>query len=958
MLSVLLLACAQLAAAAPRPADTTLVGARNPAYVADGRLALSIRGDIWVRSAGDNGAWTQLTSGPAWDRHPSWTRDGTAIIYTSDATGNGDLYRVSLSATGAATAPERITTSLEPEGEASVGKDGTIIFSRGRGAASKIWLRTKEGVERRLTKGENGAEHWPTWSSDGNRVAYSTVREDRTRLRVRYVAGDSDRVVVEDRDAEHPAWSPRGDRIAFATRNGRAGVWVTTPDARYINFISARRAEPAWSPDGGIIALVELPGPDVGYNGDPDRLGDRERRDDLGTTGRLWFVNAPVAPDAGLSSSALPTSNRRQRNADAFAAFGARMDTLYFRDSPARHARWDALRVAYTERALASTSDAALEQVMHEAVRERPPLRDAATGHAAISSAHPIATAAGLEVLRKGGNVVDAAVAVSFALGVVEPDASGLGGYGQMIVSMKPMERPTLIEFMTRAPEEATLANGALLRRGMSPADGPVLVNVPGTLAGMELAWKKYGSHKVTWSDVVAPAIRAAEQGYIVSEGLATTLSTEREHFLKYPGSRALFFVKGEPLKAGDTLKNADLARTLRSIADSGAAVFYSGSIARRIVADLRGQGNAMRTSDMSRYYAAEREPVAGTYRGYTLYSSAPPVSGGATLVSQLNLLEQQNSMKAYTEDAATLHAMLESWKLVPGGRGRIADPGLWPVKLDAYLSKDSARARWRCFDAHHVLSPNDIRGDSLPCATPSGKRVSSIDTRDESESQCSDHDAFFGERFCHKTGTTAFAVADADGNVVSVTQTLGTWGGNFYVSPGLGFLYNDKLNSYGSDPDEYGARLPNARHGSTLAPTIAFRGDGAARRPVLAAAAAGNSWITSAVYSAVVGVLDQHLDAQRAIELPRFLIGQQRGEARAEYLIQIEDGFSPSMMRELTTLGHAFQRISLPGELRMGYAAVITFGDKAVTAGADPRRAGDAGAIGCSGDKGEGCRQ
>ncbi|MEO8620294.1 MAG: gamma-glutamyltransferase [bacterium] len=958
MLSALLLACAQLAATIPRAADTTLVGARNPAFAADGRLALSVRGDIWIRSAGERGAWTQLTSGPAWDRHPAWTPDGTAIIYTSDATGNGDLYRITLSAAGAVTAPERITTSSEPEGEASVSKDGTLIFSRGRGAASKIWLRTAAGVERRLTKGENGAEHWAAWSPDGNRVAYAAVREDRTRLRVRYVMGDSDRVVVEDRDAEHPSWSPSGDRIAFATRNGRAGVWVTTPDAKYINLISTRRAEPAWSPDGGIIALAELPGPDVGYNGDPDRLGDRERRDDLGTTGRLWFVTAPVAPDAGIASSAVPISNRRQRNADTFAAFWSRMDTLYFRDAPARHARWDALRSAYTERALASTSDAALEQVMHDALRERPLLRDPAIGHAAVSSAHPIATAAGLEVLRKGGNVVDAAVAVSFALGVVEPDASGLGGYGQMIVSMKPMERPTLIEFMTRAPEEATLANGALLRRGMSPPDGPVLVNVPGTLAGMELAWKKYGSHKVTWSDVVAPAIRAAEQGYVVSEGLATTLSTEREHFLKYPGSRALFFVKGEPLKAGDTLKNADLARTLRTIADSGASSFYSGSIARRIVADLRGQGNAMRTSDMSRYYAAEREPVAGTYRGYTLYSSAPPVSGGATLVSQLNLLEQQNSGKAYTEDAATLHAMLESWKLVPGGRGRIADPGLWPVKLDAYLSKDSARARWRCFDARRVLTPNDIRGDSLPCAKQSGTRVSSSDARDESESQCSDHDAFSAERFCHKTGTTAFAVADADGNVVSVTQTLGTWGGNFYVSPGLGFLYNDKLNSYGSDPDEYGARLPNARHGSTLAPTIAFRGDGAARRPVLAAAAAGNSWITSAVYSAVVGVLDQHLDAQRAIELPRFLIGQQRGEARSEYLIQIEDGFSPSMMRDLTALGHVFQRISLPGELRMGYAAVITFGDKAVTAGADPRRAGEAGAIGCSGDKGEGCRQ
>ena len=956
MLSPLLLAVAQLAVTAPRDSSATL-GARNPAYSSDGRLALSIRGDIWIRSAGSDAHWTQVTSGPAWDRQPAWSPDGSSIVYASNLTGNGDLYRIAITASGVNGAPERITSDAEPEGEPSVAPDGSILFAKGQPGRTRIWIRTAAGAQRRLTRGDNGAERWPAWSPEAGRVAYSAIREDRTRLRVRWVVGDSDRVVVEDRDAEHAAWAPRGDRIAFATRNGRAGVWITTPDARYVNLVSTQRAEPAWSPDGRTLALAELPGPDVGYNGDPDRVGDREVRDDFGTTGRLSFVDAPAAPDAGAISSALPALDRRSRNANAFASFVTRMDTLYFRSSPTRHADWDALRARYAERALAATSDDALEQLLHDMLRERPTLRDPATGTSAVSSAHPVATAAGLEMLRKGGNVVDAAVAVSLALGVVEPDASGLGGYGQMLVQLRAMDHPALIEFMTRAPEEATLANGALLRRGSSPPDGPILVNVPGTLAGMELAWKKYGSRKVTWAELVAPAIRAAEQGYVVSEGLATTLATEREHFLKYPGSRALFFPKGEPLHAGDTLRNPDLARTLRTIADSGAASFYSGSIARRMVADLRGQGNAMRMTDMSRYYAAEREPVSGMYRGYTIYSSAPPVSGGATLVAQLNMLEQQGAMKPYADDAASLHAMIEAWKLVPSTRGRIADPGLWPVKLDAFLSKDTAKARWRCFNPQRSLTPADIRGDSLPCAKQ-GTRVSSIDGGDDAESQCSDHDAFANARFCHRTGTTAFAAADADGNVVSVTQTLGTWGGNFYVSPGLGFLYNDKLTSFGNDPDEYGARLPNARHGSTLAPTIVFRGEGSAKRPVLAAAAAGNAWITSAVYSAVTGVIDQHLDAQHAIELPRFLIGQQRGEVRTDYLIQIEDGFAPSALRALTAMGHAFQRISLPGELRMGYAAVITFGDKEVMAGADPRRAGEAGAIGCRNDKGDGCRK
>jgi gamma-glutamyltranspeptidase len=278
-------------------------------------------------------------------------------------------------------------------------------------------------------------------------------------------------------------------------------------------------------------------------------------------------------------------------------------------------------------------------------------------------------------------------------------------------------------------------------------------------------------------------------------------------------------------------------------------------------------------------------------------------------------------------------------------------------VRLDAYLSKDSARVRWSCFDANRSLTPADIRGDSLPCAK-GPRRVSDASASDE-DPDCAGHDAGAGEaRFCHRTGTTAFTIADAAGNVVAATQTLGTWGGNFYVAPGLGFIYNDKLTSYGSDPEEYGARLPNARHGSTLAPTIVFAGEGSASRPILAAGAAGNSWITSAVYSIVTGVLDQGLDVQRAIELPRFLLTQQRGDVRNEYVVQMEDGFAPAVVRRMRAIGERMQPISLLGELRMGYAAAITLGPRDVTAAADPRRAGEAGAVGCAGDDGKGCRR
>jgi gamma-glutamyltranspeptidase len=199
--------------------------------------------------------------------------------------------------------------------------------------------------------------------------------------------------------------------------------------------------------------------------------------------------------------------------------------------------------------------------------------------------------------------------------------------------------------------------------------------------------------------------------------------------------------------------------------------------------------------------------------------------------------------------------------------------------------------------------------------------------------------------------------VADADGNVVAATQTLGTWGGTFYVTPGLGFLYNDKLASYSSDPNSYGARLPFARHGSTIAPTIVFQGTGRDKHPVMALGAAGNAWITSAVYQTLVGMIDDHLDPQAALELPRFLIGGGfggggrggrggAGPQPAGATVQLEDGFSPAVMKRLQELGYRTEIVSLPGELREGYGAALEIVKGHVIAGADPRRAGSAGAI------------
>lgn len=928
--------------------DTSAVhAARSPAFASDGRLALSSNGDLLVQAT-PGGAWVRITSGSAWDRDPAWTHDGRAIVFSSDRGGNFDLWRVMVRADGRESEPERLTSTPESESAPSIAPDGTIAFVRGYGRSARVWLRGADGKERRLTK-ESREELAPALSPDGARVAYVQPGERGTRLLVRGLNATRDSVVNTGHAPDDLAWSPTGDRIALSESSARGGVFVVAADGRWVNQASTHHGDVAWSPDGHTIAIAEYDETTPSYNGDPDRLGERVTAESFDAGDRLYFVAAPSSPDDGLvAQSVAATADREARNAEAYDRVWERSDRIYFAapDAAERRVRWKAAHDRHRADAVAATDDDALQRAIWAMLRERPPLREAATGRAGVSSAHPVATAAGVEILRAGGNVVDAAVAVSFALGVVEPDASGVGGYGEMVLRLASMERPTVIEFMTRVPEAASLTNGSLLVNGRYPDDGPMLVNVPGTVAGMHTAWKKYGSGKIAWKALLAPAIRAARDGYVVSEGLATTLVTEREHFEKYPGSRALFFRNGEPLHAGDTLKNPDLAHVLETIADKGADGFYKGEIARKWVADLHGQGNAMTLLDLARYYAPEREAVRGSYRGYTLYSAAPPVSGGAELVGRLNALEQFARPARYTEDAATLHAALSAWLLAPSSRERVADPGLWPVNIEPIVSKDTARTRWACYDADRALRPGDFKGDTLACARMKATRATKAAAGavpSTPDSPCGGEHATEVSA-CHSSGTTAFAVADADGNVVAVTQTLGTWGGNFYVTPGLGFLSNDKLTSYGTDPARYGARLPFARNGSTLAPTIVFRGN----RPVFAVSAAGNAWITSAIYESLLGAMDYGLGPQQALELPRFLPGGRGGPGGADssFSIQLEDGFAPDVTRRLRALGYELKFISQRGELREGYGAAVAIDGKSVTAGADPRRSGAAGAV------------
>jgi gamma-glutamyltranspeptidase len=924
------------------PQQAVLDGVRAPAFAADGRLAISVAGDLWVLQPDGSGGFTaprQLTSDAAWDRDPAWMPDGRALVFASDRGGSVGLWRIDLEAATSG-GPQRLTAGDEDDVEPGIAPDGTIVFVRGRAGDSDLWTRAADGTERRLTH-EAGAEREPAWSPDGRRIAYVAVRRGRRELRLRELDG-GEATLVAHRQARGPAWSPDGERIAFGTVDGRdAGIWTVGRDGAHQQAAGTVGGVPAWSPDGAWIFFAQPDGADAGYNGDPDRLGERAAGDVFSAAGGLQRIPAPRSPAVPAPVELRATAGRAARNAAAYDRAWARAGRLYLgmaeaagpeRAGPPGESRlaatWRAVGARYRAAALAAADDDALRDAIYAALRERP-VRPEAVGRAAVSSAHPLATAAGLEILELGGNVVDAAVAVSFALGVVEPDASGVGGYGEMLVQLRGMAEPTSIEFMTALPAAAaadSLAGGAI------PRSGPGVANVPGTVAGMELAWRRYGSGRVSWARILAPAIRFAETGFVLDDGFTTTLRRERESFEQHEGSRRLFFRDGQPLAAGDTLRNPDLADVLKEIARGGADAFYRGELGRRMVEDLRRGGNPMTEDDVQRYAAVERRPVRTTYRGNDVYSGPPPVTGGVSLAGKLNLLELAPRGRSVTEEAGALHALIEAWKFQPPTSGRVADPDIWPVSVTPFESKDTARARWRCFQPDRAGAPNAL---ALPDC---GRGVSERDSGaaaapDPSQEECLAHD-----RGCRATGTTAYVVADADGNIVSVTQTLGTWGGNFYVSPGLGFLYNDKLRSYSSNSSGFNTRVPYARNTTVIAPTIVFRGTGPARRPWFGVGAAGNAWITAAVYQMVVGIVDHGLGPQQALELPRFLPGGRT--------IQIEDGFAPRTLRELERMGHSLQPISLMGELRMGYGAAVVVDGGRARAGGDPRRSGTGGAV------------
>jgi gamma-glutamyltranspeptidase len=909
-------------------------GIQDPAWSPDGkRLATSYIDRIWISGAdGRNG---RLLSGgaAASERDPAWSPDGRSIAYAAD-TGRGFAIMVAPADRGS----PRVLVSMDgDERWPSWTRDGRLVFSHRphRLAPWRLYVVPAAGGTPRLLFGDavQHDEREGRVSPDGRRIAYISTREahDDVDLWVAELPAEPGaRVrrtrVTETRGREaFPAWSPDGARLAYyAVREGAGSVWVASVDAPEPGaprvrpqtaplLVSRHGGVPAWSPDGRRIAIAELPPPDPSYNGNP--LRDDADPPPLFAAGfRLLMVDAPLPVDAGLREVAAGTPEPAQLLA-AFDRVWEMLRRMYYADGEGA-AAWAALRERLRPEAQAARTEAALESVVDRLITEQPLIRsEVRSSRAVVVSGHPLASEAGAQALARGGNIVDAAIAASFALGVVEPEASGIGGDGMAILYLKGMEEPIVVDYKDQVPIRATSDN-PLLRQ--NTGDGPLAANIPGVVAGMDYLYQRYGSKRVSWAELMAPAIEYAEQGFILDEALPTSIAEGRSYFEKYPESRRIYLPEGRVPRPGDRFVNPDYGATLRTIAKEGAQAFYRGEIARQIAADMARNGGLIGLDDLAQYRAIERRPLSGRFRGHAVFSTPPPVSTGLALIETLQILQNYRPEPGahYAADADYLHYAIESWK-VRDQPGRIADPALWPVDLGPHLDEAHAAGLFKRIDP---------RKASRLVGPPAGPTTTA---------------PAIGERIGR--GTTAFAVADADGNMIALTQTLSTWGGTFYVSEGLGFIYNNHLRFGGGGAGQPGRFLPLARSSTTNVPTLLFRetpGEEGPGVPVLAVGAAGNAWITASVYNIILNVIDGGLGAQQAIEAPRFLIGRDPAEPDVAR-IQIEDRFPRALLADLEARGHRFRAIGRKGEVRYGYAAavVVDAARREVQGGADPRR-------------------
>ncbi len=460
---------------------------------------------------------------------------------------------------------------------------------------------------------------------------------------------------------------------------------------------------------------------------------------------------------------------------------------------------------------------------------------------AAVASANAYATDAGLEVLAKGGNAFDAAIAVSATLGLVEPESSGLGGGGLMLLHLAGDGRDVFIDARERAPLAATRdmyldADGKV--RPNSSIDGPLAAAIPGLPAGLAHLSRQYG--RVPLSVSLAPAIRLARNGWVMNEKTARMIPWRTEVMSRSPGAKALFLRGGKPVTAGTLLKNPDYARTLERLAREGHDGFYAGPLARKLVDGVRQAGGIWTQEDFSQYQVVEREPLRFTHRGFQLVTAPPPSSGGVALAEILNMLSGYDYPAMDTVERT--HLMVEAMRRAYRDRAQyLGDPDFVDVPVARMTSLDFA-AGLRASIHPGKATPSDL----LP---PVGKVSARPDT-------------------------THFSVIDTEGNLAAVTQTVNLTFGNAFAVPGTGFVLNNEMDDFSAAPgvpnafgligDEANEIAPGKRPLSSMTPTFIGNGE-----RVAAIGTPGGSRIITMVLLGLMDLMDGG-SAQAAADRPR----------------------------------------------------------------------------------------
>ncbi len=526
--------------------------------------------------------------------------------------------------------------------------------------------------------------------------------------------------------------------------------------------------------------------------------------------------------------------------------------------------------------------------------------------HAMVVSVEQHATDAGVAVLQAGGNAVDAAVAVGFALAVTHPSAGNIGGGGFMLVRFAD-GRSTFIDFRERAPEKAS--RDMYLDAAGKPTEDSVVgyraAGVPGSVRGFEYASKKYG--RKAWAEVVTPAVALAEKGFPVSYGSAKSLNGSAERLGRFPETKRIFLRDGKLYEAGETLVQPDLARTLRRIQEQGARDFYEGETARLLAADMEKHGGLITLADLKDYAVVERNPLTGSYRGYYIITSPPPSSGGAGILQMLGVLEGSGYEKSDAGSAAELHFLAETMRRYFADRAAwMGDPDFVKMPLASLLDPAYIAQLRKSIDLEHATPSSQIRAGKGP-----GPESSE---------------------------TTHYSIVDADGNAVAVTYTLNFPYGDAVTVPGLGFLLNDEMDDFTAKPGspngfglvqgEANAIQPRKRPLSSMTPTIVTRGG----KLALVVGTPGGPTIINSVLEVLVNVVDFGMNVQDAVDFPRI-----HHQWLPDRLV-MENGFSPDTIALLKARGHQVKMVR-----GMGEVAAIEARDGWLEGAADPRTEGTA---------------